>query len=267
MRLSTTVARAGRHPAASQSWLGAPLRADSRRRGTRALRRAARRGDRPRRAGKCPRLHGRARGDRRPFRRGAAPCRRGCDDVRGDRGGLLLANNSGRVLGRIEMLAGDPAAAARASAECCDRRSNRCTMRRASRLSPPSWLTPSTRKAGTTRRRVGSISRRRARRGGGRQHSVHLATGPSKAPGPRMVLRGEAETLAGEAATIAGANRRSERLGARAARPRGGASPRRSTRRPTPRSRSSKRFALFERKGNRVSAEAARAMLTELTVA
>ena len=74
-----------------------------------------------------------------------------------------LANNSGRMLSRIEMLAGNATAAERHHAGVA-RRSSAFTTAPRCRARPQSWPTPSMRRLATRRRRAGSSWPRNRRR-------------------------------------------------------------------------------------------------------
>ena len=120
-RSSTTAARAGRHrdasptspPRSSTGPLRVPEALD---RCEELLEEATDRVGEGERA----RLHGRARGARRPVRRGRRLVAEAASDLRGDSERRMRARTTaGRVLGRIEMLAGDRRGGRGRPPECC----------------------------------------------------------------------------------------------------------------------------------------------------
>ncbi len=173
------------------------------------------------------------------------------------------ANYSGRVLGRIEMLSGDPAAAERVLAECCEAFER---MHDAAGLSTvaaeladalyeqgrydgaESWIELAQKRAASD-----DISAQWTWR---RTRAKLLARGGAF---------GEAEATADEAVRLAA---RTDALNERGACLRDLAEVLRLADRPgEAAARADEAFRLFERKGNRVAAQAAQAMLSGLTVA
>jgi DNA-binding SARP family transcriptional activator len=173
------------------------------------------------------------------------------------------ANNSGRVLGRIEMLAGDPAAATRILRECCET---------FERMHDASGLSNVAAELGDALYAQGRYEEADIWLGVAQERAASddvSAQWSWRRTRAKLLARAgalrEAEAIAGEAERIAA---RTDALSDRGAVLLDVAEVMRLAGRPTEAAeRVDRAILLFERKGNRVSADAARALLTELTVA
>ncbi len=125
------------------------------------------------RTGERARVHGRARGDRRPVRRRPrATSPRPRRPTRKSARSYARANNSGRILGRIEMLARRPSGRrGRLCEDCCEMFERMHDAAGLSTVAAELARALCTRRVDTTRRRAGSSSRRSAPPGR-RQRSV-----------------------------------------------------------------------------------------------
>ena len=236
------------------------LRADTRRRGGCALRRAARRGDgADRRAHMSSPTWPVSRALARPIRRGRHAPRADANErpSRSSARRIRCANAGGRVLARIEFLAGDYPAAERALRECCDDVRARRRHRGVSRPSPHSSAD-----ALYEQDRVAEEADHWARLAedtrATRRHecSVLVAVAAGRSSGDETARLAAAEALAREALRIAVGDRRPERARHVPRRPRRGAS-HREIAHPRRGARDRGGAGLFERKGDTASASAA----------
>ena len=155
---------------------------------------------------------------------------------------------------RIEMLSGDLERRERLLSRSAARRSSGWTTGQDSRLSRQSSPTLSTLQGRYDEAAELARARRGARRGRRRQRSVHLATGAGEAPGPRRSASTRRRRCGRRPHDLAGANGRCSATMATSCSilPRCSGSPIEPE---TATRRSRRRCALFERKGNVVSAD------------